>query len=125
MYHHWTLALQNYQRKLKTQELPYEVEKSPWIPFYSSSQKSAFWRTIKEKCNLFYKFQANFNDTTVNKYHGVPFPPSRRGYIKLLKHVEEFYEKLIKGVYEPINYFESGNHIVYDKLGAGDKIALL
>ena len=45
--------------------------------------------------------------------------------MKLLKHVEDFYEKLLKGVYEPIHFFESGNHVAYDKLGVGEKVAFL
>ena len=61
----------------------------------------------------------------MNKYHGIPFPTSRRGYLKLLTHVEDFYEKLLKLTYEPIPFFESGNHCAYDKLSVGDKIAYL
>jgi hypothetical protein len=80
---------------------------------------------LSKKNVLFCLSKINFTEVTLNKYHGIPFPTSRRGYIKLLKHVEDFYEKLSKGIFEPLHFFESGNHVVYDKLGTGDKVALL
>jgi hypothetical protein len=32
----------------------------------------------------------------INKLHGIKFPKSKKGYIKLCKEMEEFYDDLIE-----------------------------
>lgn len=42
---------------------------------------------LSKKNVLFSNIKINFIETSVSKFHGIPFPTSRRGYIKVLRHV--------------------------------------